>query len=114
MASEYPRGSAWRKWDLHVHLPGTKLSDGYDNKNSDAIDKFCEVIEASGVDVIGIADYFSIDGFFDFVDKFYEKYPDSTKIFFPNVELRLNESVNQAQEEVNIHVIFPPDIDSAK
>lgn len=25
----FPRGSEWRKWDLHVHAPGTKLNNGY-------------------------------------------------------------------------------------
>jgi hypothetical protein len=33
-AKRFPRGSEWRKWDLHVHIPGTSLNDGYD-KNPD-------------------------------------------------------------------------------
>ncbi len=113
MSITYPRGSEWRKWDLHVHLPGTKLSDGYEH-TGDVLDKFCEDIENSDVEVIGITDYFSVNGYFNFTEKFFEKYPDSTKVFFPNIELRLNESVNQVQEEVNFHVLFPPDITHAK
>lgn len=113
MSSAYPRGSQWRKWDLHVHLPGTKLSDGYEDDGS-VLEKFCDEIEKSDVEVIGITDYFSVDGFFDFSENFYRKYPDSKKVFFPNIELRLNESVNQVQEEVNIHVIFPADISQTK
>jgi len=26
---KYPRGAEWRKWDLHVHTPNTKLDDRY-------------------------------------------------------------------------------------
>lgn len=26
---KFPRGSEWRKWDLHVHTPGTKLNNEY-------------------------------------------------------------------------------------
>ena len=27
---EYPRGSEWRRWDLHVHTPGTNKNDQYE------------------------------------------------------------------------------------
>lgn len=27
--NRYPAGSQWRKWDLHLHVPGTKLSNVY-------------------------------------------------------------------------------------
>jgi hypothetical protein len=111
--NSYPRGSEWRKWDLHVHPPGTKLSDGYDS-SIDALGKFCDIIETSDVEVIGITDYFSVDKYFEFILRYKEKYPESTKVFFPNIELRLNESVNKASEEVNVHVIFPPEVSFEK
>ena len=113
MGTVFPTGSEWRKWDLHVHLPGTNMNDGYGHEDN-VLDKFCEEIEKSDVEVIGITDYFSVDKYFDFVDKFYEKYPESTKVFFPNIELRLNESVNSGQEEVNMHLLLPPDIEKTK
>ena len=31
MITEYPRGSEWRRWDLHVHTPGTYLNNQYTN-----------------------------------------------------------------------------------
>ena len=114
MRSNYPRGSEWRKWDLHVHLPGTKLSDGYIASGQNVIDKFCDELEASDVQVFGITDYFSLDKFFVFKSRFQEKFPSSIKVFFPNIELRLNESVNTAQEEINWHVILPPDVTQDK
>jgi len=103
------RGSEWRKWDLHIHSPETKLNDGYKvDGNKDIWDEFCKEIEQSDVEVFGIADYFSADGYWTFIQKHQSKYPNSKKKFFLNMELRLNESVNRQREEVNIHLIFNP------
>jgi len=108
---QYPRGSEWRKWDLHVHPPGTKLSDGYDLKDRQMDwDRFCKCIYESDVSAIGITDYFSLDGFFAFKENYDRIYPESNKVFFPNLELRLNETVNRALELVDFHVVFPPNL----
>jgi len=104
----YPRGSEWRKWDLHLHPPGTKLSDGY--TGSAALDRFCEILESSDVDVFGITDYFSADGFFSTVARFRKLYPSSHKVLFPNIELRLSETVNGSNQLVDLHLIFRPDV----
>jgi DNA repair protein SbcC/Rad50 len=78
------RGSLWRKWDLHVHAPGTKKNDQYQAQNSiaDALDLYCDKIEQSDAAVFGITDYFSADSYFAFIKRFKKKYPDSKKIFF--------------------------------
>lgn len=107
----FPRGSEWRKWDLHVHAPGTKLADGYTLKDGKPDwNQFCQIVHDSDVDVIGIADYFSLDSFFAFKEHYDRLYPNSDKVFFPNLELRLNESVNTAGDVVDFHIIFPPDL----
>lgn len=105
----YPRGSEWRKWDLHVHAPGTKLADGYGRPGP--WNEFCQIVEHSDVEVIGITDYFSLDSYFQFLGEHKSRYPNSEKVFFANLELRLNETVNKAQEEVHIHLLFRPGID---
>lgn len=110
----FPRGSEWRKWDLHVHPPGTKLADAYDPKGEPGWDRFCKVIHDSDVQAIGIADYFSLDGYFAFKDHYDRRYPGSDKVIFPNLELRLNEAVNQAFELVDFHVIFRPNLTREK
>ena len=103
------RGSEWRKWDLHIHSPETKLNDGYKNNgDKDAWNEFCKNIKQSDVEVFGITDYFSADGYRAFIQKYQSRYPNSKKKFFLNIELRLNESVNPQLEEVNIHLIFNP------
>jgi hypothetical protein len=107
----FPRGSEWRKWDLHIHPPGTKLNDGYELKDGQVDwDRFCKGIYESNVHAIGIADYFSLDGFFVFKENYDRVYPESNKVFFPNLELRLNETVNRAMELVDFHVVFPPNL----
>ena len=107
MTKRYPAGSEWRKWDLHVHVPGTKLSDGYD-KNSDGTlnwDRAADIIEKSDVAVVGITDYFSVENTFGFIEFFRKKYPGSEKLLLVNVELRLNEAVNGNLQNVDFHVL---------
>lgn len=105
--SIYPRGSEWRKWDLHVHAPGTKLSDGYKTSDGeDSLRRFCQIIHDSDVAVVAVADYFSLDSYFAVKSKFSKMYPDSNTLILPNLELRLSVAVNRAEQEVNLHLIF--------
>ena len=108
MLKEFCKGSEWRKWDLHVHAPGTKLNDQYKLEGGDVLEEFCKKVEESDVKAFGITDYFSGDGYFAFIEKYRRLYPNSSKIFFPNIELRTSDVVNAAREEVNLHVIFNP------
>jgi len=99
-------GSEWRKWNLHLHTPETKLNNQYSSTNEqDVWDLFCEKIENSDVSVFGITDYFSIDNYFTFIEKFKTKYPSSKKVFFPNIEFRI-ESKNSKNEHIQFHIIF--------
>src|SRR5690348_10921632 len=88
----FPRGSEWRKWDLHVHAPGTKLNNGY---GKDPWPRFCEIVDGSDVCVVGIADYFSLDTYFEARRQLDARFSESDKVLLPNLELRLNETVNQ-------------------
>jgi ABC-type lipoprotein export system ATPase subunit len=108
VSHNYPGGSVWRKWDLHVHAPGTKKNDQYRVAEGDLLDAYCGRLEAADVAVFGITDYFSADSYFAVTKRLKEKSPDSAKVFFPNIELCTNDVVNAASEEVNLHVIFNP------
>jgi hypothetical protein len=110
MRRTWPRGSEWRKWDLHLHAPGTKLSDGFRVDNGDVWDEYCRRLQESDVQVFGITDYFSADAYVIARDKFRERYADSGKVFLPNIELRTTDVVNKEHEEVNIHLIFNPSL----
>lgn len=100
------RGSLWKKWDLHVHTPFTKLNDQY-SSGSEAKKwaLFCKKIEKSTVFAFGITDYFSVENYSKFTEVFKKKYPSSYKVFFPNVEFRID-SKNSSGEHIQFHVIF--------
>ena len=105
------RGSLWNRWDLHLHTPGTKLSDGYTTTEGDAWDAFLDAIEASSVLVFGITDYFSCDNYFLAIAKYRARFPDGEKVFFPNVELRLSDAIGREGNSPDMHIIFDNNTD---
>ena len=53
------RGSVWRRWDLHVHTPGTALNDQFGGW-----DEYLAAIERQpDVKVMGVTDYMSITNY---------------------------------------------------
>ena len=61
MSNAFTKGSEWRKWDLHVHTPVS-----YENHFSEwdtYIKKFKEKAVKHDIEVVGINDYFSVDGY---------------------------------------------------
>ena len=102
-------GSIWRRWDLHIHTPGTKLSDSYGAADDGAWNRFTAELESSPVEVFGITDYFSCDTFFEFKQRYANNHPDTKKTFFLNIEFRLSESISRDGSHPDIHVIFDCD-----
>ncbi len=103
------RGSLWRRWDLHLHAPGTKLNNAYGSPDDRTWERFIDQLEASSVQVFGITDYFCCDTYFELTRRFAERHPESKKIFFPNIEFRLSESISRDGSHPDIHVIFDND-----
>jgi hypothetical protein len=111
--NSFVRGSEWRKWDLHVHAPGGTMEDRYLDAELDKqgiLDRYCEILHKSDVDVVGITDYFTLDNYFRVTDRYREIYGASDKVFFPNLELRLVETVSKTHANVNLHLIFDPSL----
>ncbi|WP_325230697.1 TrlF family AAA-like ATPase [Sphingobium sp.] len=105
--TENPMGSLWRRWDLHLHAPGTKLNNAFGDPTDDAVwDRYLDALKNSPVTVFGITDYFCCDTFFEVEQRYRSKYPDSKRIFLPNLELRLSESISKDGGHPHIHVIF--------
>ena len=77
-----PKGSVWRKWDLHIHTPssGSDYADG-SVTNQIIIDKLKE----ANVSVVAITDHFTID-----VDRIIElqELAGSDITIFPGIEFR--------------------------
>jgi predicted metal-dependent phosphoesterase TrpH len=65
-APDLARGSEWRKWDLHVHSPASGLNNQFPKLPGGDPDWESYVKKLEGltdVAVLGITDYFSIDGY---------------------------------------------------
>ncbi len=101
-------GSIWARWDLHLHAPGTKLSDGFGGASDENQKRYVEELEASDVKVFGITDYFSFDGYLATKEAYAKHYPDGKKVFIPNIEFRLTETVSSDGRNVHTHVLIDP------
>ena len=44
MRTTWPRGSEWRKWDLHLHAPDTKLNDQFTVRHGDKWENYCKAL----------------------------------------------------------------------
>ena len=104
----FTKGSVWRKWDLQVHAPGgAKYADQYKpENNADIWDTFLNYLKKSDVEVFGITDYFSVATYEKILEKIKNNPDFKNKVFFPNIELRLDINTNKDCEEINIHLIF--------
>jgi len=108
--SEAEVGSVWRRWDLHLHAPGTKLANCFGKPEDAVLKAYVEKLEASEVKVFGITDYFSFDGYLSVVKAYREAYPDGEKLFIPNIEFRLLETVSSDGKNVHTHVLIDPSV----
>jgi ABC-type lipoprotein export system ATPase subunit len=121
MSNQWPRGSEWRKWDLHVHSPASHNFSGDYNQ-------FVIQLGNADCDVIGINDYFSVAGYREVLRRLADPaggvegnkaYRDSleklrTKTLIPLVECRMNNVLMNKKgtgQRINFHLIFDPDID---
>lgn len=105
--STFPRGSEWRKWDLHLHSPMSGLSNQFPMATGGLPDweKYLVTLE-SVVDIpaIGVTDYFLIEGYKKIAEfKAAGRLP-KVQLILPNIEFRLDNIVGD--KRVNFHVIF--------
>ena len=117
MAQGYPRGSEWRKWDLHVHTPLSFLNNNFP-KNTDGSanwEPYLEKLERSDISVLGVTDYFSLEGY-----KALREFKERGRLknihtLLPNVEFRLEQQITrretQVPHRVNFHVILSDMLD---
>jgi hypothetical protein len=115
----WPKGSKWRKWDLHVHSPASHAFAGDWNQ-------FIIQLGNADCDVVGINDYFSIAGYKEVQrrladpgasaegNKPYREALERLKIktLLPVIECRMNNIVldkkGKSGARINFHLIFDP------
>lgn len=115
MSAQYPKGSEWRKWDLHIHSPLSILNNQYPKLSNGDPDweSFLQKLESLDMATIGITDYFTIEGY-----KALKGFKEQGRLqnihtILPNVEFRLKNIVssrNREEKRLNLHVIFSEDI----
>ncbi len=54
----YPRGSEWRRWDLHLHTPSSALNNGFGDDFDSYARQLLERAVAEEIAVVGVTDYF--------------------------------------------------------
>ncbi|WP_223547304.1 TrlF family AAA-like ATPase [Pseudomonas sp. A-B-19] len=129
----YPRGSEWRKWDLHVHTPASVLRNEFGQDwDTYVVELFTRAIAAE-ISVIGITDYFLPEGYrilkrdyLDNAQKMASLFDSQTldairKItIFPNIEFRLTKLVLGKERDlswnrkVNYHVVLSDELSLEK
>ena len=107
------RGSEWRKWDLHIHTPLSICQD-YGGDIDKVWKKFIKALEhlPTEVKVIGITDYYFIDGYQKVMKYKSEGRLQNIDKIFPILEFRIDTfgSGNENNlQKINLHILF--DID---
>ncbi|MBF0607887.1 MAG: hypothetical protein HQL61_10115 [Magnetococcales bacterium] len=120
------QGSEWRKWDFHIHTPFSYLNHQF----GDGFDKYVKTLFQKAIKkeigVIGITDYFCIEGYKKIKKEYLAKEEKLKELFsedeiakikeitlLPNIEFRLDKVVTVLKKDgsskaskINFHVIF--------
>ncbi len=106
-----PRGSMWRKWDLHVHTPES-IVHGY--SGPDPWERFLQELEKlpPAFKVIGINDYIFLDGYKRILAEKAKGRLPNIDLFLPVIELRLDKfgGTTGHLSRVNYHIIFSDEL----
>ena len=109
----YPRGSEYRKWDLHIHSPLSILNNQYPKLTTGDPDwePFVQRLEILDLAVIGITDYFTIEGYKKLQKFKKEGRLNNIHTILPNIEFRLKSVISSKKDgkcprRLNLHVIL--------
>src|SRR5450432_495770 len=101
------RGSEWRRWEPHIHAPGTLLNDQF--SGVDPWGNYLPTLEtlAPQIEAIGVTDYYVSDTYEEVVRHHKNGRLPNVKLIFPNVEMRLDVAARTGF--VNIHLLVSPE-----
>lgn len=108
------RGSSWNKWDLHIHTP-VSICNNYGGDNEVIWERFITSLEElpNEVKVIGINDYYFIDGFEKVMDyKMNKGRLKNIEKIFPVLEFRIDTFASASEtkfQKINYHILFDVD-----
>lgn len=101
------RGSEWRRWEPHIHAPGTVINNQFRGPNAwhdylTALEQATPLIEA-----IAVTDYYVTDTYEEVRRHHAAGRLPAVKLIFPNVELRLDVAAKGGF--VNLHLFVSPE-----
>jgi hypothetical protein len=100
-------GSEWRRWEPHIHAPGTVLNNQF--AGTGPWESYLQTLEAltPKIEAIGVTDYYVTETYEE-VLRFHRRgrLPD-VQLIFPNVEMRLDVAARTGF--VNIHLLVSPE-----
>jgi hypothetical protein len=101
-----PRGSIWRRWDPHIHAPGTLFEDSFGGD----WEAYLKAVEdcSPRIRALGVTDYFCIQTYKEVRKRKADGRLKEIEFVFPNVEMRL-EIKTAKQQGINLHLLFSPD-----
>lgn len=130
------RGSIWKKCDFHVHTPFSALANNFGSDFDAYVLKLFRTAIEKKIQVIGITDYFTIEGYKKIKSDYLENPAKLKELFsddeiqkikgiliLPNIEFRLNKivQINKTLTDgktktesgrINFHVIFSDELSS--
>ncbi|MFO7695728.1 MAG: AAA family ATPase [Anaerolineae bacterium] len=102
------RGSEWRRWEPHIHAPGTAMNNQFGGPN--AWDDYLTALEQARplIEAIAVTDYYLTDTY-EKVSRYKAagRLP-AAQLIFPNVELRLDVATARGGF-VNLHLFVSPE-----
>lgn len=104
-----PVGSTWRRWEPHIHTPGTLFNDQF-GAGEAAWDEFLDAVEASDppIEALGVTDYLGLDLYEHVrVAKAQDRLP-GVKLIFPNIEMRFGIGTTKGSA-INFHLLVSPE-----
>jgi hypothetical protein len=102
------RGSLWRRWDPHIHAPGTLLNDQYGS--AQPWEEWLHRIEKSEpkIEALGVTDYCSTRGYRIALQHKNAGRLGNVGLIFANIEFRLTIQTERGAG-INLHLLFAPD-----
>lgn len=110
--SRWPRGSEWRRWDLHVHTPESRLGATFVGLSwPEYVTALETAATSASISVIGVTDYMTLDGYEKLVaEKGSNNRLKTVDLLIPNIEFRMMPSTADGKA-LNLHLLIDPSAD---
>jgi hypothetical protein len=101
------RGSEWRRWEPHIHSPGTILNNQFGG--ADPWGSYLTTLEGltPRIEAIGVTDYYITGAYEEIIRRKKAGRLPNIKLIFPNIEVRLDVAAKSGF--VNLHLLVSPE-----